>query len=262
MELLKELVNVIAPNASQSIYLASGIKRLSLVFKSEGVAFDVNALVDAIDEHLNDDASLIIPAYTDTLPSGAEFDKNKTKPTIGAIPNRIFRRKDFFRTKDPLHSAFIKGDFSQCDFTATSTFGDNSLFYNMLKANVRQVFIDVDLQNSFTFIHYVEELKKVAYRKHYTMKYKVEGSIIELLFHTRKPGYITKLDTLQQDMLDANVLHESKFHGISIYWLNTAEAFSYLSSEIDKHGGKPWRYFSWKAYFRRVLKRIVKQQAI
>lgn len=262
MELLKELVQIIAPNASQSIFLASGIKRLSLLFKSKGVPFDVNALVDAINDHLNDDASLIIPAYTDTLPSGAVFDKHKTKPTIGAVPNRIFRRQDFFRTNDPLHSAFIKGKFSEREFNATSTFGENSLFDNMLKANVRQVFIDVDLQNSFTFIHYVEELKKVAYRKHFALRYKMDGGTQEILFHTRKPGFITKLDLLQQEMLKANVLHECNFYGVSIFWLDTAEAFSYLINEIDKHGGKPWRYFSWKAYFRRVLKRIVKQQAI
>lgn len=261
MSLTQELIQQIVADGTRSIYLASDIKRISLVCRKSGEAFNVNAFVDGLNEALLPKHSLIIPAFTDNLVSGDGFDVIKSKPNIGALPNRVFRRKDYFRTNDPLHSAFIYGPLSEQDFSAKSTFGVNSVFHNLLVNNVVQVFVDVDLQNSFTFIHYVEELKQVAYRKHYNLRYLENEEEKNHLFHTRKPGYITHLAHLQSKMLSEGVMEEMDFHGVRIYRLETQKAFNFLCSEIALHGGKEWRYFSWKAYFRRWLKRILKNQA-
>jgi aminoglycoside 3-N-acetyltransferase len=261
MLLTKELICNIVAKGDRSIYLATDIKRFSLECKKNGEAFNPNTFIDDLKDALLPEQSLIIPAFTDTLKNGEEFDAVKSKPTIGALPNRVFRRKDYFRTDDPLHSAFIYGPFSELDFEAKSTFGENSLFHNLLKNNVVQVFFDVDLQNSFTFIHYVEELKAVAYRQHYSLLYKQNGIQKKRLFHTRKPGYITNLSLLQTKMLANGILQKAELHGMPVYRLETQEAFDFLLAEIAQHGGKEWRYFSWKAYFRRWLKRILKNQA-
>jgi aminoglycoside N3'-acetyltransferase len=261
MSLTKELIHHIVAEGDRSIYLASDIKRFSLECKKNNEVFDAKSFVGDLKNALLPEQSLIIPAFTDTLKNGEEFDAVKSKPTIGALPNRVFRRKDYFRTNDPLHSAFVYGPFAENDFSAKSTFGKNSLFHNLLKNNVIQVFVDVDLQNSFTFIHYVEELKKVAYRKHYKLKYLQNGTLKTHLFHTRKPGYITDLSKLQSKMLQNGVLEKEELHGISILRLETKKAFDFLCAEIVQHGGAEWRYFSWKAYFRRWLKRILKNQA-
>ncbi len=261
MSLTHDLIQQIVADGNHSIYLASDIKRFSLECKKNNEVFDAKTFVDELKAALLPEHSLIVPAFTDTLKNGEHFDLVKSKPTIGALPNRVFRRKDYFRTNDPLHSACIYGPFAENDFEAKSTFGKNSLFHNLLKNNVVQVFLDVDLQNSFTFIHYVEELKKVAYRKHYKLKYLQNGTLKIHLFHTRKPGFITDLSKLQSKMLQNGVLKKSELNGISIFRLETTKAFDFLCSEIEQHGGAEWRYFSWKAYFRRWLKRILKNQA-
>lgn len=261
MSLTQNLIHHIVADGSRSIYLASDIKRFSLECKKNNEVFDAKGFVDDLKAALLPEQSLIIPAFTDMLKNGESFDVVKSKPTIGALPNRVFRRKDYFRTGDPLHSAFIYGPVSDDDFDAKSTFGENSLFHNLLKNNAVQVFLDVDLQNSFTFIHYVEELKNVAYRKHYTLKYLQNGGFKSHLFHTRKPGYITDLDKLQSKLLGNGILQKTEVCGVAILRLETREVFDFLCEEIDKHGGEEWRFFSWKAYFRRWLKRILKNQA-
>ena len=261
MPLTQDLIQQIVADGKHSIYLASDIKRLSLECKKNGEIFNANAFIDGLKEALLPDQSLIIPAFTDNLKSGSEFDARKSKPNIGALPNRVFRRKDYFRTRDPLHSAFIYGAFANENFEAKSTFGENSLFHNLLKNNVVQVFVDVDLQNSFTFIHYAEELQKVAYRKHYAFRYFEGGEQKMHAFHTRKPGYITDLSKLQSKMLAAGILQQSELNGINVFRMETKKAFDFLCSELESHKGKEWRYFSWKEYFRRWLKRLLKNQA-
>jgi aminoglycoside 3-N-acetyltransferase len=45
-----------------------------------------------------------------------------------------------------------------------SAFGSDSPFAYFHRNNAKMVMIDVDYQNSFTFVHYVEEMKQVDYR--------------------------------------------------------------------------------------------------
>lgn len=262
MTLIDELVEAICPDNCDALFIASAIKKMSLFFKNANVSFDVNELIDAILLKLGENGSLIIPAYTDTLQNGDEFSRTNSKPTIGALPARAFKRTDYFRTNDPLHSAFIWGPMQNCNYKALQTFGENSLFYNMHQKNVLQVFLDVDLQNSFTFIHYVESIMDVHYRKDYSMQFSVDGQNKELIFNTRKPGYITNLVALQKKMLADGVLSKKMFHGISIYSIYSETAFDYLKKEIEVHGGKEWRRFSMKEYFRRHMRRIVKGKSI
>lgn len=262
MTLTDELLEAICPDDAEAIFVASAIKKLSLQFKKQGAIFEVNTLIDGILQKIGTEKSLIIPAYTDTLKNGASFNSNKSKPTIGALPARAFKRKDYYRSKDPLHSAFIWGPMQHLNYNGQHTFGENSLFYNMHKNNVLQVFIDVSLQNSFTFIHYVEALMKVNYRKDYNFNFTVDGQAKSLIFNTRKPGYVTHLDDLQAEMIEKGVLQKQMFYGIPIYSMYSQAAFDFLKQSIEKHGGKTWRKFSFKEYFRRHAKRILKGQAI
>ena len=257
-----ELVESFELKHGDNIYLASDVKQLAMLLKSKGEKLDFNLFIDLILGEIGEEGNLIIPAFTDTLESGSEWNAKKNKPSIGALPNRVFRRKDFTRTIDPLHSVFIHGPMANQLFESESTFGDKSIFNAFLDGNFKQIFLDVDLQNSFTFIHFAEEEYGVNYRKYFKLNYKVEGKSRSCLFHTRKFGVHTYLSDLQRDLLNKSILCKKEIEGISVLQLNTADVYEYLKEELKANGGKGWYRFTWKEYFRRLGRWLIKFKAV
>lgn len=257
-----ELVESFELKAGDNIYLASDVKQLAMLLKSRGEKLDFNLFIDLILNEIGNEGNLIIPAFTDSLESGSEWSASKSKPTIGALPNRVFRRKDFTRTVDPLHSVLIHGPLANQSYESESTFGDKSIFKAFLDGNFKQIFLDVDLQNSFTFIHFAEEEFGVKFRKYFRLNFKIEGELRSCLFHTRRFGVHTYLADLQRDLLKNNILCKKEIEGINVLQLNTADVYDYLKEELKANGGKDWYRFTWKEYFRRLGRWLIKSKAV
>jgi aminoglycoside 3-N-acetyltransferase len=233
------------------LFLSSDVSQIAKYFKSQGTSFDPNVLIDMLQQHVSN-GTIIIPAFTDLLKNGEEFDWNKSKPTTGALSNRVMRRKDFIRTEDVLHSVFVWGKH-QTEILALrdeSTFGPKSIFGFMEHHPVKNVIIDVHFQNSFTYVHYIEEKRKVNYRKAYywTVSVRKNGEVSskKVLFYTKKWGIETNLTQLQEQLIFKGIVEQKNVHGISLLILDVSET----GSEIEKflvNGGKTheFKLFLW-----------------
>ena len=258
-KLYTEFVDSFNLQSEDIVFISSDISNYAKYFKENGVAFEVNTFVNLLQSRLNK-GTLIFPAYTDNLRNGDIFDYRKAKPTTGALSKRIAQRKDFARSYDPLHSVYVWGKKSEdiLKLKDESSFGENSVFGFLARANAKFIFIDVDLQNSFTFIHYLEEKEGVNYRKYYSLHLKLKNreelTDLPIKFHTKKMGISTQLKPLQDFLIANRFLLEIKCFNTNVYISDadqmTKGVYSFLSGK-----GKMYR-FDFKLFTKQVVKKI------
>ena len=247
-------------NENDILFIASDVTQLALQARSNGERFDANSFIESFQDILKN-GTLVIPAYTDHLKDGDTFDHVKSKPTTGALSNKVARRKDFLRTKDPLHSVFVWGKYQNevLEQDGPSSLGKESIFEWLHENKAKMICIDVDFQNSLTFVHYVEELREVNYRKPYYWKLKRIFSDYfdekEIIFYTRKPWVLTDLESLQNDSINDGIVVEFELGDTRILAFEFDMMFNYISNYIEK-GGRLHR-ISLKHFAKTTVKRIL-----
>lgn len=216
---------------NDTLLIAADLKNLALTCKKMGTAFNVNTFIDSFQKVLSK-GTLLIPAFTDTIKNGDTFDYSKSKPTTGSLSNKVMRRKDFTRTEEPIHSFLVWGQHADemLKLKPTATFGEDGMFHLLHQLKAKMLMIDVNLQNSFTFIHYIERQCHVNYRKPYHLNIKYidreqKESVRKIEFHTKKPGIITDLSQLQNEWELSTVLPIKKWTGVSLRTIDFCESF-------------------------------------
>lgn len=258
--LYTDLIELFDLQAEDTVFISSDIAKLALYFKNQGVAFNADHFIDLLQQRLSN-GTIVIPAYTDLLKNGQTFDRQKSKPTTGALSNRVFKRKDFFRTADPLHSVFVWGKDSEMILSLKdeSTFGDNSIFGYLDRVGAEMIIIDVHFENSFTFVHYVEEKKRVSFRKPYHWKINVidQGQQREqgVIFYTKKAGYLVALDDLQNKLIMSGVVVRKEIYDVPILMMNLTETRKAVENYLDQ--GEKTYDFSWKIWMKQMIKQIL-----
>jgi aminoglycoside 3-N-acetyltransferase len=243
------------------LFIASDLHTLAKDAKSRGERFDVNAFIESFQSVLVK-GTIVIPAYTDNLWNHDTFDIRKSKPTTGAMSNKVFRRTDFSRTSDPLHSVFVWGrDMNEImELNPTSTFGEDSVFGFLYRRKAKMICIDVHLQNSFTFVHYVEEKLRVKYRKHYHLNLTVidkdgRETLKRTGFHTKRPWILTDLYDLQQSFGADGIKQNYKFGHSKIQYFELEKAHDYVIKYI--RSGKRLYQVDLTHFIKRVIKRLI-----
>lgn len=242
------------------VFISSDVSNFALKAKADGTIINVDSFINNFQSILKN-GTLIIPAYTDYLKDGDTFDYLKSKPSTGAISNKTFKRKDFQRTTDVLHSVFVWGKDSNeiLQLKDESTFGKNSIFSYLHQVDCTFLFFDVNLLSSFTYIHYVEEYSNVHYRKykHWKITFKRNDELVDkkVLFHTRKKGVFTNVEKLIKALFDQNKMTRYQYDTINIDKLKAKNAAQTIESLIQN---KDYLYtFSNKEYFKATLKDIL-----
>jgi aminoglycoside 3-N-acetyltransferase len=257
-----EIANNLNLRKTDTLFIASDILKLTLDAKSKGAKFDANLFVESFQKVLSE-GNLIVPAYTDQLKSGETFHYEKSKLTTGALSNRVQKRKDFKRTLDPLHSVFAWGIDQEevVKLQDVSTFGPSSIFGFLERKNAKMLIIDVPFQNSFTYVHFIEERIPVGYRSYKQMRFVLdkegETSIVDCKFHTKKRGVLTDLEQFEQDMIQKGVVDVYQLNGIQLKLMNLTQMSEEILNYINK-GGKLHR-FDWKVYLKSWIKTILRR---
>ncbi len=263
INLYHSLVEKLNLSSDDTLFIASDITKLALAYRKKGVRFNANDFIESFQNVLHN-GTIVIPAYTDYLKDGDTFDYQNSKPSTGALSNKVKRRKDFMRSFDPLHSVFVWGKLTNevVRLDADSSLGKGSVFEVLHREKAKMICIDVDFQNSLTFVHYVEELRKVSYRKEYHWKMRIkEGEqlrIKNILFYTRKLGTETHLKRLQQDAVKAGVVKEIPFLQSTILYFDLDELYRFINQYLD--GGKKLYFFCPKTYIKNLIKKIINRK--
>jgi aminoglycoside 3-N-acetyltransferase len=174
----KDIVNHLDIVAGDSLFVSSDIATLYYQCLSNNEAFDGNIFIDSIISKIGKSGTLIFPTYNWDFCKGEQFDYFDSVSKTGALTKIALKRGDFRRTKHPIYSFAVwgKNQGKLCNMLNKSSFGNDSPFAYFYQNNVKNLFIGVNLEDSGTFVHYVEEKVGVSYRylKNFVSKYKDE----------------------------------------------------------------------------------------
>lgn len=122
--------------------------------------------------------TLILPTYTFSFCNGEEFNVQKTPSSMGALNEYLRTKHQWTRSKDPLMSNILHGsDVTLINDIGKFSVGMGSTFDLLSKSGstVKFLFLGPKLHDCFTYMHYLEAMRKVPYR----YDYEFTGSVVD-----------------------------------------------------------------------------------
>ena len=120
----------------------------------------------SVKEFIGKKGTIIVPSFTYSLGKKEVFNVKKSKSKIGQF-SEDFRKKNYLgRTCDPIFSVCVYGKdrLKIKKLPYNNSFGKNSIFDYLYSNNVKIICLGCGLE-TVTFIHYVEQILNVPYRK-------------------------------------------------------------------------------------------------
>jgi len=131
-------------------------------------------VIDALLDVLGPEGTLVVPTFTfnfcDQFNKTGEgyFDVQNTISEMGILTEIVRKMPGTKRTVDPIYSFAIFGKHVE-EFASVRdnvVFGKKSLFAKLYEYDAKQLIIGLSYNNSWTYVHYVEEMIGVDYRYH------------------------------------------------------------------------------------------------
>ena len=219
-------------NKGDSILLVSDLTNILIDCKKNNEKFDGNRFLDSIIKKIGLDGTLLLPTYNFDFCKGNTYDYCNTMPMTGALPKIALSRKDFKRTKHPIHSFVVWGADKDylCNLHNLSSFGHDSPFAYFYKKNTKNLTIGLDYKLGFSTVHYCEEKVGVNYRflKKFNAFYIDENKKKELktyqMYARKEPHLktVTGLNIKLDDILKLkNEYIKYKINSSTIFLLNS-----------------------------------------
>ena len=178
---LKDLPALFGLEKGDAVWIASDMKNLLYECISHDDDSDLNVFLDGIIDIIGSEGTILVPTFNWDFCKGKTFDYYKTPCKTGSLGKIALKRDDFKRTKHTIYSFAVWGIDKEelCAQDYKSSFGIESPFTYCRERNAKNIFIDVECQHSFTFVHYVEEMEGITYRylKDFTADYIDENGV-------------------------------------------------------------------------------------
>ena len=249
--------------AGDTLLVASDITRLTIDALKNKMRFEPDKFIDSLLERVSN-GTLLFPAFVNNLSDGGTFDIAHTLPQTGALSMAAFKRIDFIRTSDPFHSFMVKGKHAEAlqAIKNKSTFGDDSVFAFLHQHTAKMLLIDIDLQHSFTFAHYVEEREGARYRelkKQFItcIDKNSKVSIREISFFEKKPGVMIALNGLHDLFLKKGASTETRINGSVFTLIDLNKAYELIKNDIHSNGGSNLHKMSISLFAKTMIKKII-----
>jgi aminoglycoside 3-N-acetyltransferase len=238
------------------LIVASDVVGIAIQVIREKKQVDLNGVLDVIIDNLKNavgnSGTLLFPTYNWDFCKGENFDYNKTESKTGILTQRALDREDFVRTKHPIYSFTVWGKDQEilCSMDNISSFGKDSPFAYLYNKNAKMLMIDVDYQQSFTFVHFVEEQEKVNYR--YTKNF--EGHYISQDGNSFEATYSMCVRNLDESVVTrinpiGEILEAKKASWkyiddeISYRVVNLKKAYEVIKNDINQNESKNLFYY-------------------
>jgi len=238
------------------VWLFADITRLVLAYRKQRKRFDPNVLIDQVLEQIGPEGTLILPTLNFDLKSGEHYDRHKTAGMCGALSETARKRSDFERTKNALHSFVVKGNLKDeifaCDHLCS--YGKGSVFELMAEKNCKLLSIDLSLHDSFTFIHYIEEIERVPYRHDRVVYITVDGKVEHFRIYSKKAGYSLELAPLEKVLREKGIIKDVNSDQFSVWTLDLVESIPFVEEELRINKAKNILRFDLLSKLKETLK--------
>ncbi|MBK1972355.1 AAC(3) family N-acetyltransferase [Campylobacter sp. TTU_617] len=215
-----------------------------LLYKLKGNAREnLNSFLDIFLKQTRK-GGLAIQSFNWDFCKGLSYDILNSKSQTGALANIALKRVEFKRTKHPIYSFMVANNFQKdlIELDNKGAFDKNSPFDFMYKNKAKMIIVDLPLQDSFTFVHYVEQCLKVSYRynKSFTSFYIDEKGHKELKTYdmfVRANNVLTHIHPLEDLFLQEKVMEIVFFDEIFIKIIDLEKAYKVISKDIEQNQG-------------------------
>lgn len=229
------------------ILLTGDLKRFLRKAKKENINFNLNDFLEIINKKLGEQGTLAIQTFNWDFCNYQPYDINKSISKTGILGNYALKNKNFKRTQHPIYSFAVSGKYQQelAELENKGAFDANSPFQFMHKHHAKMIIIDLPLQKSFTFVHYVEESQQVAYRynKSFESQYtdfqgKTSIKKYDMYVRDIENHIVTDISALEEIFLANNVMQLKNIDTIPIRIIDLDKAFTIIKNDIDHNDGK------------------------
>ncbi len=121
-------------------------------------------LLNAFYELLGENGTLIMPTFTYSFCRYKDYDKLKTKSTMGILTEFFRKQSGVVRTNDPIFSFAIKGALKNEFLSDTKSCFAKDCVYDKLYKNGGKIVLLGTEKLGYTFTHFIEEQIGVSYR--------------------------------------------------------------------------------------------------
>lgn len=235
-------------NKGEVVLVSSDTRKMLLSAMRQNETLDLNQWIDGIIDCIGEEGTLLFPTYNWDFCNGLPFHYLNTLGETGSLGNLALKRGDFKRTKHPIYSFAVYGKDKEylCDLENTDSFGLDSPFAYLHKKGAKNVLLDVDLQQCFTFVHYVEEQSgAVPYRflKHFTSQYYDEKEHCEektysMFVRDFELNTTTCLYPMEAILKEKKKIQEIKINQSNIMILNLAEVYPIINEDITQNASR------------------------
>ena len=124
------------------------------------------ALVETMLEAVGPDRTLLLPAYTYAYSRTRRFSPGKTPPETGVLPQTVFARLQWVRTRSAFNSFFAIGPQAAelAAIRGETIWGEGGLKAHLDHADARMVVLGVPWKDACGFLHRIEEVCRVPWR--------------------------------------------------------------------------------------------------
>jgi aminoglycoside 3-N-acetyltransferase len=258
-----DLPSLLPVKEEDILLIASDISTLAIDSIRNEKIFNPSELIGALKRKVPK-GTILFPAFVDHYKMNDVFDLKNTMPQSGTLSVAAFRDREFQRTKDPFHSFMVWGKHSDelALLESKSTFGKNSVFAFLHHHKAKMLLIDIGLQHSFTFAHYVEELEGVRYRRFRKCKVNcidAEGHrfMKEILFYKKRPGVMLNLVGLQRILKERGVLTEQRINKSLFSIIDLAKSVGVIRNDIRTNRGYNLQQRSLLQWIKSTVKKLV-----
>ena len=226
MNLAQDLLNAIRGLGvceGDSVLVSSDMRRIASIAASRKERFGARAFILGLIEILGTEGTLLFPTFNWDFRKGVAFNYRTTPCMTGALGKAALSMEEFTRTRHPIYSFAVWGRDARSlyDMQNMSSFGKESPF-SYLHSISKALVIDISLNESITFTHYVEEqVGTPEYRsmKSFTAEYTGPEGVAETKTYTMYMRNLDKIiartiDPIGVDIDEAGLLNKTLFENI------------------------------------------------
>lgn len=246
------------------VMVTADLTRLALTTRRKEGEFNIDLFIEALKQCLGKGGTLVIPSFNFNLQNDEYYNPAKSLPITGALAVAALKRPDFMRTKNPLHSFLVWGEQAEAlaDLNNKSSFSADSPFAFMNEHQAMMLLIDTTVSAAFTFVHHVEEMEKVSYRKYKTIGINVEGNAgnrarKEYLLYAKKLGWTMDLAGLETLLTDQQIAKKILISQVPFTLVDLQASYSVIKNDINRNKSKNIARFSPELYLREKAKSLL-----
>ena len=243
------------------LWLAADLTRLAFMASRKEGEFNAVRFIDSFRESIGKDGTLVIPSFNYNLGSGDHYSPARTLPVTGALALEAMRSGGFTRTRNPLHSFLACGKEAPAlaGLNNKSSFGQDSPFGFLHSYQAKMAILGTSIANAFTFVHYVEELNQVRYRKYKRINIYDEDSGLwgEFTLYAKKRGWTMDMSGLEKMLVGSGAAKIGEINGIPFAIIDLAASFPVVQEDIQHNHARNIARFSSKLYLRELGKSIL-----